>query len=160
MDDLGIITSIDEIIDYRLGNDAPMTGKNGASLGMMGTLSIVGGGRSMDGYKVKTDKHEILILIDNGQSCCESFGYFSSDDALMGYIGTKLRDIELTDTALNVKSVQEKVEYGFDEGGVQFVTFKTDKGDFQLAVYNSHNGYYGHGIIIAKDNEILCQDTL
>lgn len=29
-----------------------------------------------DGYKITTNKQEIYILIDNDQSCCESWGYF------------------------------------------------------------------------------------
>lgn len=43
---------------------------------------------------------------------------------------------------------------------IQFVDFVTSRGTFQLAVYNSHNGYYGHGIIVAKDDEILLNETL
>ena len=54
----------------------------------------------------------------------------------------------------------EKSGYYEEEGGIQFVTFKTNKSVFQLAVYNCHNGYYGHGIIVAKDEEILLNDTL
>lgn len=157
---LGKIVSIEELQDFTLGNIAPMNGSNGASLGFTGMLNILGGGRSMDGYRVKTDEHEILVLIDNGQSCCEDWGYFSSDDDVKTHIGAMLSDIELTDTALNVQGIKERFEYGLDEGSIQFVTFKTDRGDFQLAVYNSHNGYYGHGIIVAEDGKILCDDTL
>lgn len=29
-----------------------------------------------DGYRIKTDKHEFDILIDNSQQCCESWGTF------------------------------------------------------------------------------------
>ena len=29
-----------------------------------------------------------------------------------------------------------------------------------LAVYNAHNGYYGHGILITKDNEIIHNSIL
>jgi hypothetical protein len=60
---------------------------------------------------------------------------------------------------LNQTVVKESGYYE-DEGGIQFVDFVTDKGVFQLAVYNAHNGYYGHGILVAKDDEILLNDTL
>lgn len=160
MDKLGIIESIETLNDFMLGNIAKLEGGNGSSLGFSGMINTLCGGRSMDGYKVKTSEHEILVLIDNGQLCCEDWGYFSSDDDLSQNIGGELLAVELTDTALNVKAIEERFEYGFDSGGIQFVTFKTNRGDFQLAVYNAHNGYYGHGIIVAKDGKILCDDTL
>ena len=121
-------------------------------------INAVTGSRSMDGYEVKTTKHTFFLLIDNDQSCCESFGYFSSDDNLKDHVGAELKDIEMTDTSLSTKT-HEEVKY-LDEGGVQFVTFKTSRGDFQLAVYNAHNGYYGHGILFTKDDKILLDNTL
>lgn len=33
-----------------------------------------------------------------------------------------------------------------------FVDIKTDKGVFQLTVYNSHNGYYGHSVVFLRDD--------
>lgn len=159
MDNLGIIEVVEELHDFTLGNMAPMKGSNGASLGFSGMLNYFYGERSMDGYRIKTDKHTYLILIDNHQSCCESWGYFSSDDDLASYIGASLLSVELVDTALNVEKAEDIVS-SLDSGGIQFVTFKTDKGDFQLAVYNGHNGYYGHGIIVAKDDKIIHDNTL
>jgi len=47
-----------------------------------------------------------------------------------------------------------------DGGGICFVDFITTNGTFQLAVYNSHNGYYGHGIVVAIDEKIVHDDTL
>ncbi len=36
-----------------------------------------------------------------------------------------------------------------------FLTIKTSKGIFQFAVYNSHNGYYGHdGVLMKQDNKV------
>jgi hypothetical protein len=163
----GKIESINIVDGFGLENIAPGSGQNGASLGLSSMLNSVFNGRSMDGYEVKTEKHTIRVLIDNGQSCCESWGYFSSDDDLSGFVGADLRDIELTDKALKVESLpndvvsyDDKTKIDIYGGGIQFVTFKTDRGDFQLAVYNSHNGYYGHGIIVSVDEEIRHDDTL
>lgn len=158
MDTLGVIQAIEEVNNFELGNVSPKDGSKGAQLGMVGMLNYLGGGRSMDGYRVKTSEHEFVVLIDNGQSCCENWGYLSTDDDPKARIGATLLSVELADTRLTAEPLEDLVY--IDEGGVQFVTFKTDGGDFQLAVYNGHNGYYGHGIIVAKDNEILCQDTL
>lgn len=38
--------------------------------------------------------------------------------------------------------------------------YKITTDEHEFAVYNEHNGYYGHGIIFAKDTEIVLQDTL
>jgi len=150
---LGKIIKIEEIFDLALTNIGKLTGSNGASLGMSQMLS------ACDGYLIETDKHKYHILISNGQSCCESWGYFSSEDDTERFVGRELCEVNLTDVALNKKKVEDSGYYE-DNGGIQFVDFVTDKGVLQLAVYNAHNGYYGHGIVIAKDTEILLGDTL
>jgi hypothetical protein len=152
------IVSIEMVDNFSLGNNAKMEGSNGSKLGMMGMLNILGGGRSMDGYKVNTEGHEILLLIDNCQSCCESWGYFSSNDDEKEYIGKELIELRVSETYIG-KEKKDEAEY-LDEGGIQFVDFITPDGTFQLAVYNGHNGYYGHGIILAVDGEIILDDTL
>ena len=113
----------------------------------------------MDGYKITTDKQEILVLIDNFQSCCEQWGYMSSEDSHNQFINSNLLNINLVDIALNNKKFDDEIGYGLDEGEVQFVNFETDKGTFQLAVYNAHNGYYGHSILI-KSNQINLESSL
>lgn len=155
---LGKIKSIEEITDFGIKNIAPLEG-TGGRLGMSQIINALGGYSEYDGYKVVTDKHTYLILIDNGQSCCESWGYISSEDDYTKFIGTELKEVNLTDKALNTKVVEES-DYYDDDGGIQFVNFVTNEGVFQLAVYNAHNGYYGHGILVAKDEEIILNDTL
>jgi hypothetical protein len=152
------VISIEEITNLRLGN----TGRNNerVSLGIMQMLSALAGYGEYDGYKITTEKTEYLILIDNGQCCCESWGYFVSEDDTSDYIGKNLVDVALTDKALNNKKLKESGYYD-DYGGIQFVDFKFSDGSvLQFAVYNAHNGYYGHPIIVAKGEEIICQDTL
>ncbi|KXG42860.1 DUF7448 domain-containing protein [Tepidibacillus decaturensis] len=138
MDSLGKIKKIEEVFDLKVDNY---------------------GFRRMGGYKVETDVHVIQVLIQNYQSCCESWGYFSSDDDLSHFVGAELKEIDLTDTALNKQKVEES-DYYSDGGGIQFVDFVTTNGVFQLAVYNAHNGYYGHDILVLKDNEIILDETL
>jgi hypothetical protein len=154
----GIIQSIEEVKDLRIEPIAPLEGKGGR-LGFTQMLGNIFGGASMDGYKVITNEHTIQVLIDNGQSCCESWGYFASEDNITSFVGSELREVTLTDTALHKEKV-EASDYYEDEGGIQFVDFVTSQGTFQLAVYNAHNGYYGHGIVVAKDNDILLNETL
>lgn len=71
---------------------------------------------------------------DGGQSCCESRYMVTADD-LSEYAGAILMDMELKDAP------EVEDEYGSHE--VQFLDVKTDKGVFQMASHNEHNGYYG-----------------
>lgn len=141
---LGKIISIQEVRGVQLGNRD----------GRLGLVSS-----SMDGYKVVTDKHIYYVLIDNVQSCCETWGYLSSEDDFEQFIGSELIEVKLTDTALN-QAVVANSGYYEGSGGIQFVDFITTVGVLQLAVYNGHNGYYGHEIIVAKDEEILLENIL
>lgn len=155
---LGKIKNIEEVFDCKIEPIAEIEGKGGR-LGIAQMISSLCGYSSMDGYKIETDKHTFRILIDNGQSCCESWGYFASEDNLSKFVGSNLKEINLTDNALNEQKFEESGYYQ-DDGGIQFVDFITENGVFQLAVYNAHNGFYGHGILIAKDDEILLNETL
>lgn len=157
---LGKILSIEEITNLKLANLGAMNGSNGSQRGIMQNINaLFGGYGEYDGYIIKTENHEFNILIDNGQCCCESWGYFYMNDDEQEFIGAELLEVNLTDTALNKEKVEESGYYE-DYGGIQFVDFVTDKGVLQFAVYNAHNGYYGHPIIFAKDEEIFHQDTL
>jgi hypothetical protein len=99
-----------------------------------------------DGYKITTDKRELNVAVNNSQSCCESWGYMSSEDDLQSFVGAALLKIESVDTALNAKSDPGDIY----EGTAYFVNFYTSRGMFQLAVYDSHNGYYGHAFKITE----------
>ena len=158
--DLGKVISIEEITNFTCGNTGNTVGKNGSQLGMASMVGVLCGKEEYDGYEVKTEKHRFLILISNGQSCCESWGYFASNDDAKEFIGKILIEVTLTDKALNSKAVEES-GYFEEAGGIQFVDFCfSDGSKLQFAVYNAHNGYYGHPILVAKDEDILCSDTL
>ena len=102
-----------------------------------------------DGFVITTNEQSIKLGIDNGQCCCENWGYFMSEDDTSDFIGAKLIDVKITDTLL-------KPNDDFDvndmyEGDVMFVNVETDKGLLQFVAYNEHNGYYGHeACVISK----------
>lgn len=110
-----------------------------------------------DGYEIACDDGTTYsFLIHNWQSCCESWGYFSSEDDLQSFAGANLLDIRVTDTAL--KNTELKMKQGYlTVGDCIFVTVKTDRGDFQLTVYNSHNGYYGHEVFFKRGEKVLLE---
>lgn len=102
-----------------------------------------------DGYEIKTNKQLIQILINNGQNCCEQWGYLSSNDNLSEFEGAELKEIIQVDTSLNSKVLKD---IHLDEGEAIFINLETSNGTLQLAVYNSHNGYYGHAVIVRSNN--------
>lgn len=81
-----------------------------------------------------------MRLYDNGQSCCEN-RYMRTDDKLADFVGAKLLGAEVKEAP----SVPD--QYGEHE--VSFLDVKTDKGVFQMASHNEHNGYYGGFLIRA-----------
>ena len=105
---------------------------------------------SYDGYKIELEGNEaIFVAIDARQQCCESFGYFSCPESIQDikkFEGAVLNELVLCgpEKTEAFRSVEKSLEIE----NCYFVTFKTDKGGFQLSVYNDHNGYYGHDVIV------------
>ena len=97
-----------------------------------------------EGFEVVTTKRTIRVCISNSNNCCESWGHLASDDNLAQYVGANLLEVASVDTAFNKNTDPGDI----DEGTVDFVDFVTSAGKFQLAVYDSHNGYYGHSVEI------------
>lgn len=75
-------------------------------------------------------------ILDNGQDCCEE-RYMSTDDALAYFVGASFLDAWIADA-----------DYGIDpesynQVDVQFLIVRTSLGEFTVANYNIHNGFYG-----------------
>jgi len=153
------IKEIKEVFDVKKSNATQISGDNDSQLGMSQILSVLPEWGRYDGFFIKTDTDNYMVLINNDQSCCENWGYFSTEDDFDSFIGAELLSVRLTDTALKKEKVENAARY-LDCGGIQFVDFETSEGVFQLVVYNSHNGYYGHKIMVVKNNEILLKSIL
>lgn len=115
------------------------------------TFKLEADGQEFDGYQVITDKQTIKLGISNYQSCCESWGYFMSEDDLKEFEGAELKEITLTDVALKTEIFKSKDIDLELEGDLMFVNFSTDKGVLQFTAYNQHNGYYGHSAIVISE---------
>lgn len=115
--------------------------------------------QSYEGFKIHTNEQEILVLIEDDQHCCEDAGYLSSFEDPKDFEDSDLLKIEIVDESLNKKEWHSKFQNGLDEGRAIFINFETSKGLFQLTVYNSHNGYYGHDVII-KSNQVNEETSL
>lgn len=110
--------------------------------------------QNMDGFRIVTDKQEILLGINGSQSCCESFGYFMTNDNIEDFIGATIREIRLTNTLLEVENFDK--EYS---GEVMFVNIETSRGTLQFVAYNDHNGYYGHDAVVVS-NQLKHEECL
>ena len=64
---------------------------------------------SMEGFKVTTDKQEILVGISSYQSCCENFGYFMTNDNIDDFVGASLNSVRITDDLLKVEDFDKPV---------------------------------------------------
>lgn len=111
---------------------------------------------AMEGFLVTTSEQTIFIGISNGQDCCEQFGYLCSEDNPEDFIGAELLNIRLTDVD---RCSFDKEVGSIDEGGIMFVDLETSKGTFQIACYNSHNGYYGHSVCV-RSKQLMHDDRL
>lgn len=98
------------------------------------------------------DINNVLVGYDTEQNCCEKADYFISDkeeneDKDSQGVLTGLEDY-IFDTSY-FKEVEPKADkYGscLDSGSmVRFKLISQGKPDLFLHLYNSHNGYYGHG---------------
>lgn len=139
------ILSIQELKEEVYGMPNYQTG-----LGLSDMIGMLSGGASYDGYKITTTEQEIYMVISNTQSCCESFGYFWSNDNVQEFVDTELINIAVTDEQYE-KSILEKRDITLYEGGAVFVDIITNKGVLQFTIYNEHNGYYGHSVKIVSN---------
>lgn len=106
---------------------------------------------TFDGYEIKTDEEILTLLISNEQNCCEDWGNICSPDNIKDFIGAEIYKIDLVDDEY-VKSplLQKEIPHP-DCLDCAFINFETDRGELQFAVYNNHNGYYGHEVIIKRE---------
>ena len=110
--------------------------------------SIDGYNQNYEGYVITTTEQEIKVGISSGQSCCENYGYLSTNDELSEFVGAELISIEQVDKALNATKLKDT---SVEESEAMFINFSTSHGFMQLVAYNSHNGYYGHdAVLISK----------
>lgn len=105
----------------------------------------------LDGVKIDFDNDKSLVFgISHDQDCCEEWVYISQADNedVSNYIGAKIRSIEIVDYSV----LTQLEEIGACETDCYFLNVMTTKGELNFAVYNIHNGYYGHRVTMKYDN--------
>ncbi len=114
-----------------------------------------------DGKTNFVDDKNVFVGFDNGQSCCESFGW-----SLTRKLPTKLEESqnEIDPEGFNFDTgfFEETVPEGesLDCGGV--ATFRLTRGEEEifLTLWNSHNGYYSHGFDMREGANVIREGSL
>ena len=116
-----------------------------------------------DGFLVRTSKREFCVGISNEQQCCEKWGAVTLDaDDLRSFIGSDLMGISIVDKERNVTRFDIKrldLDYE-EEGEAMFINFETSVDTLQFVLYNIHNGYYGHNVILSCNGSPLISKSL
>ena len=98
-----------------------------------------------DGWQIITDQQTIKFGIENGQSCCEQWGHFVTNDTTAEFIGATVISVAIVDDCLKKEKLRDTYE-----GACMFLNIETDKGVLQFTAYNSHNGYYSHSAVVVS----------
>lgn len=122
-----------------------------------------------DGKINFVDDNNVFVGFDYQQDCCESFGYYLTKEIPQRPAGDKYEDRYWSPTGLTLtdkdtkgyrfdttffKRLTNEEMYTEDGGAVCFRLTKTDNRakngvlELFLTLYNSHNGYYGHGFTV------------
>ena len=104
-----------------------------------------------DGFKIETEDEEIYFVIDNSQECCENWGtYLYTPEDLKDYIGAEYLEYD----EKNCSEIENHLKDEFvDPDEICFLNIHTSNGTIDFAVYNSHNGYYSHAVILKITNK-------
>lgn len=93
-------------------------------------------------FQIHFTNGNILELVDEGQSCCES-RYITCDDDLEGLRGQTIVSIEVSGTGRHDTGNEMDHEQVFVR--VQFSRFAVT-----LCTHNEHNGYYGGFSLVVR----------
>lgn len=115
------------------------------------------------------DENDVFVGYDMSTSCCENYGYIFTDtddfDSADGILYDD--DYGSTDVKTNNESDYNLDGYVFDtswfEERDQIVVFrltKEDSPDIFLTLYNSHNGYYGHGFKFMNGDNVIADSYI
>lgn len=93
------------------------------------------------------DENNVYLGYDLSQSCCENADWFIWDEPCKSVPTSESdKSEDLTGWVFDTSFFEQvNDEREFDEGGMAI--FRIVKGDREkfIHIYNSHNGYYGHG---------------
>lgn len=120
------------------------------------------------------DENNVVLGYDMAQDCCEEASWFISEYPEVGccnpvdrvaseysFTEDEINEV-LTSYIFDVDYFQKHNWHDLDEGGAVSFKLKSTEGkqDLYLYIYNSHNGFYGHGFSFRESNEFLHEGLL
>jgi hypothetical protein len=114
------------------------------------------GDKDMDGYLLETNKKLYYFLIYNYRPCRGKFGYMSTLDNYKGFIGAAINDINYTPDEKACKINLNNLDFSI-AGDYIIVVVETNRGSFQLGIYNKHDGCDKHRIQVFSVNKEIQQ---
>lgn len=116
---------------------------------------------SMNTYPTKVnfvDKNNVFVGYDLDQQCCEDAGWYLSYEIGGPHIKdwNNLRGVNISRYVFDIEffeDISSESEYTEEENTVVFKLIKDGSPDIFLHLYNTHNGYYGHGFVVKHGGE-------
>lgn len=113
------------------------------------------------------DENNIVVGFDADSSCCEFFGYAYLKEKPIAPINdlqslSKLPDFDLSDYRID-PNFHESPDGDLEQGKAalfRLVKLGNPQGDRFLLIFNSHNGYYSHGLTATKQNSPWIDESL
>ncbi len=111
------------------------------------------------------DENNVVLGYDTNQDCCEHADWFVSEEIEQYEYGT---DYDCKKEFPSEKYVFDKDFFRSPENGgdledgsmVVFKLVSPAEPDLYLHIFNSHNGYCGHGFLFEIDGVTIHEDTL
>ena len=115
------------------------------------------------------DENDLYVGFDTCQECCEYAGWFISD-AHESYIGGAgkgprttegVRDFDVEGYVLEgVLPSEIESDYLEDGNHLEFRLIKEGSKDLFLNIFNSHNGYYSHEVLMRRGKTVLLKSKV
>lgn len=109
------------------------------------------------------DDNDVFIGYDLSQDCCEHAGWYILPEITpYSYEDSDNYDIpDVSTYEFDTEFFQEIQDGDLDCGGmVIFKLVSFMKPDLYLHLFNSHNGYYGHGFVVKHSGQVLKEDVI
>lgn len=114
------------------------------------------------------DEFNVFVGFDMQPGCCESFGYYFEDAVSTGAERVnEQEDCDADGTPKDIESwsfdpkfFRQTDSAGYDEGGVAVFRLVSGEREKFLHLFNSHNGYYGHGFEFKVGDTVKQEGTL
>jgi hypothetical protein len=110
------------------------------------------------------DSNDVFVGYDTVQECCEDAGWFVAPDITPYDYDTERNGLcghSVEDYIFDTNFFTEVESDSLDGGGqVAFRLIAEGKPDLYLHLFNSHNGYYGHGFEVKHSGTVVKEGVL